>query len=156
MVFPSLAFQVEPGMISQFSALAVVVFSFLIHRLKKVIVVACLLLAGIFFFNYKSHAIVAYNPQVYNQNRHYPQSQTPYYNNFNYYGQPWGYAPPVYFYPQLQYHTLWGPQQQNYFQPHPYSPYAPQPTCPFCGPQPQQPTQPQFPYPYVHPGGGVS
>jgi hypothetical protein len=149
MVFPSLMFNVEPGIVSQFSALAVIGFSFLLHRVKKVILVASLVLAGIFAFNTTSHAFMAYPSQSYNNFGPY---QTFTQNNLNYYGQPIGYAPPAYFYPQLQYHSLWGPQQPYYFNPHPQSPYAPVYNCPFC----TQPQAPQFPFPVMHPGGGAS
>ncbi len=148
MVFPSLMFNLEPGTVSQFSGFAVIAFSFVLHRMKKIMLILSLLLVGVFFYS-KAHAFAYYPTQQYNN---YGPYQTPYTNNMNYYGRPYGYAPPVYFYPQLQFHTLWGPQQPYYFNPHPTSPYSPNYNCPFCGPQ--QP--PQFPYPVIHPGGGAS
>lgn len=150
MVFPSLMFNLEPGTVSQFSGFAVIIFSFLLHRIKKVLLVATLTLGGIFLFHSKAQAFAYYPGQSYNNYGPYQNYTT---NNMNYYGRPWGYAPPVYFYPQLQYHSLWSPQQPYYFNPHPVSPYSPNYNCPFCGPT--QP-QPQFPYPVIHPGGGAS
>lgn len=151
MVFPSLAFHVEPGTISQFSALAVIGFSFLIHRWKKIAVFLGIFFVGVLLFNQNARAFMAVPSNYYGQQ--FPQT---YQNNYNYYGQPWGYAPPMYFYPQLQYHSLWGPTQPNYFNPHPYSPYAPQMNCPYCQQMQQQQYQPQFPPYYIHPGGGAS
>jgi hypothetical protein len=149
MVFPSLMFNVEPGTVSQFSALAVIGFSFIIHRIKKVVIYASLLIVGMFFYQSQAHAMAYFPAQQYNNYGPY-QNYTQ--NNLNYYGRPWGYAPPAYFYPQMQYHSLWGPQQPYYFNPHPQSPYTPNYNCPYCGTT--QP--PQFPYPVNHPGGGAS
>lgn len=151
MVFPSLAFHVEPGIVSQFSAVAVLIFSFILHRLKKIIMYGLIVLSLLYLVKNQAHAFVAYPSQTYQQ---YGPYQNYYTNNLNYYGTPWGYAPPVYFYPQLQFHTLWGPQQPYYFPPHPQSPYSPNYNCPYCNQMQNQ--QPQFPFPVVHPGGGVS
>ena len=149
MVFPSLMFNIEPGTVSQFSAFAVIGFSFLLHRIKKVIVVATLFVAGIFLIQSQAQAFAYYPSQQYNN---YGPYQNYTMNNMNYYGRPWGQAPPVYFYPQMQYHSLWGPQQPYYFPPHQPSPYAPNYNCPHCN----QNQQPQFPLPMIHPGGGAS
>ena len=151
MVFPSLMFNVEPGVVSQLSGLAVIAFSFLLHRLKRVMIIALMILAGIFLFKTQAHAFVAYPTQT---QQNYGPYQNYTMNNMNYYGTPWGYAPPVYFYPQLQFHSLWGPQQPYYFNPHPQSPYNPNFNCPYCNQMQNQ--QPQFPFPVIHPGGGVS
>jgi hypothetical protein len=153
MVFPSLMFNVEPGVISQVSAFAVIGFSFLLHKMKRIILVTFFVLAGVFIYNSSAHSFAAFPGQQYNN---YGPYQTYTTNNLNYYGRPWGNVPPAYFYPQMQYHSLWGPQQPYYFNPHPQSPYAPNYNCPFCGPYQQQQPQPQFPTPMIHPGGGVS
>lgn len=150
MVFPSLIFNVEPGMVSQFSALAVIGFSYVIHRMKKIAVVALLAISCLVIFQSQARAYAAYPGQTYNNWGPY-QNYTM--NNWNYYGRPYGQVPPAYFYPQLQFHSLWGPQQPYYFQPHPYSPYSPNYNCPYCN---QQNNQNQFPFPTIHPGGGVS
>ena len=148
MVFPSLMFNVEPGTVSQFSALAVIGFSIFIHQIKKIILFTGLLIMGLWL--YTSQVYAYYMPQQ--QNNNYSLYQNYNTNNMNFYGRPWGYAPPMYFYPQLQYHSLWGPQQPYYFNSHPQSPYAPNYNCPSCNSvQPQQ-----FPLPVVHPGGGMS
>jgi hypothetical protein len=148
MVFPSLAFNVEPGLMSQGSAFLVLAFAWVIRKSKRVLVIGLLMTLGVFFAYSKTHAMVMVNPQSYPS---YGMPYSPTMNNFfNYYGRPWGYAPPVYFYPQLQYPAMM-PMQQYYFNPHPPSPYGPGNYCPFCN-QPQQP----YPFPVVHPGGGIS
>lgn len=150
MVFPSLMFNVEPGVVSQFSAMAVVIFSFMVHRLRKLILVGAVVLASFFIYQSQARAYAAMPHST------YQQWGNPYFaNNYNYYGRPWGQVPPAYFYPQLQYHSLWGPTQPYYFRPHPVSPYSPNYNCPYCN-QYNPNTQPGFPYPNIHPGGGAS
>ncbi len=147
MVFPSLVFNVEPGLASQFSAGLVLAVSFMIHRMKKVWILALLMLGGIAAFSY-SHAVVAVMPQSYPQFGGYPPQMN---NFFNYYGTPWGYSPPVYFYPQLQYPMMMPIQQPYYFNPHPPSPYNPGYYCPTCNLPNPQPV-----FPVIHPNGMAS
>lgn len=133
MVFPSLIFNIEPGTASQFSGMAVLLFSFIIHRIKRLAIVTGLVVLGVCFSMdaFSFYLGPGTHPVTSNHNRNFMQ----------YYGTPWGMRPPVYFYPQLPYHSLWGPQPY-YFQPHGLSPYAPQ-YCPHCQQQNFQP--PVFP-----------
>ena len=80
MVFPSLMFNVEPGTISQFSAIAVIGFSFILHRIKKFVIYATLLMAGIFLYQSQAQAYAAFPTQQYNNYGPY-QSYTQ--NNLN-------------------------------------------------------------------------
>lgn len=148
MVFPSLMIHVEPGLVSQLSAWAVIGFSFLLHRLKKVALVIGALTVGAFLLISHAHSFAMMPSQSYDSMGPYGTYTQ---NHMNYYGRPMGNVPPAYFYPQLQYHSLWGPQPY-YFNPHPVSPYSPMYNCPFCNQQ----MAPQFPYPVSHPGGGIS
>ena len=59
--------------------------------------------------------------------------------NMNYYGRPFG-PPPVYYYPQLPFHTIYGPTPY-YFRPHSPSPYRPS-DCVECIMRYQRYTQP--------------
>lgn len=145
MVFPSLMFRIEPGFISQLSAWSVMAFSFMLYRFKKLMIFATALMIVVLLFCNRVFAFGLAPSNNYNNFPNYNYG----YNNMNYYGRPWGYSPPTYFYPQLPYHSLYGPQQY-YFQPHNYSPYAPV-DCPYCNQNQQQ--APSFP---IHPGGGVS
>lgn len=149
MVFPSLMFNVEPGVVSQFSAMAVVIFSFMVHRLRKLLLVGVVVLASFFFYQSQARAYGHVSPST------YQQWGNPYFvNNYNYYGRPWGMVPPAYFYPQLQFHSLWGPNQPYYFQPHSISPYSPNYNCPSCNQHYNPYYQPQFPqqgFPNNHP-----
>ncbi|MFZ4714928.1 MAG: hypothetical protein ACOYL6_14510 [Bacteriovoracaceae bacterium] len=147
MVFPSLAFQFEPGLVSQVGAFSVIAFSYLLHRFKKIMVIVLITLSLFIFFQSKVFAYVAYAPYTYSN----PGWQ---FNNMNYYGRPWGYNPSIYFYPQLQYHSLWG-TQPFYYYPHTPSPYRPY-DCPFCNQRYNQQNNQNFPMPYIHPGGGAS
>ena len=151
MVFPSLIFQVDQGMVSQLSAWAVLTFSFLLYRFKKILFSAITIL--ILFILIQNRATAAIAMPSYNQNScmNYVYCA----NNANYYGRPYGYNPSVYFYPQLPFQSFWNPQQ-NYFPPHAPSPYQSF-DCPFCNQQQQQQFQPNsFPNFYQHPGGGAS
>ena len=145
MVFPSLIFNVEPGVVSQISGWAILGISYLVHKMKKIWILSFLVVAGVFFAYSKSHAIAMVNSQYY---PHYPMQTQ---NFMNYYGTPWGYSPSIYFYPQLSYPMMMPMQQQYYFMPHPMSPYNPAYYCPTCNLPPQQ-----NPFPVIHPGGGVS
>lgn len=152
MVFPSLMFKIEPGLVSQFSALSVIAFSYFLHRLKKVaLIVLVLLILLATFFQTKVFAMMAVPGNTY-QNYNTGPWGNYYNNNLNYYGRPWGYVPPVYFYPGLQYHSVWG-YQPSYFYPHQPSPYAPV-DCPWC--QLQQNYGPQFPNNQTHSDGTAS
>jgi hypothetical protein len=126
MVFPSLAFNFEPGLISQASAFVVLAFSYLLHRFKKIMLMILLVFSLFLVFQTKVFAFMAVSP--YNQNT--CSGYAGCYNNQNYWGRPWGYNPSIYFYPQLQYHSIWG-LQPYYFYPHTPSPYRPY-DCPFC------------------------
>ena len=157
MVFPSLMFQLDQGMASQLSAWIVILFSFLIYRFKKIILIifTCLILL-ILFQNY-SFAMMA-GPGTGSGYPNTWQGCSAYQgcnNNFNYYGQARGYTPPVYFYPQLPYQSMW--PQQNYYFPHSTSPYQPA-DCPFCNQQQfYQQQQPMFfPNSYQFQGGGIT
>ena len=141
MVFPSLLFNVEPGVVSQFSGFFLLAFSFLIHRAKKWVVVGILALSSFLILHNKAHAMVASPGMTYPLVSPYPGfPMNPYMTNFNYYGQPWGQVPPLYFYPTLP--PYMGMYPQNYFMPHTPSPYGPGNFCPTCNlnnPYPPQP-----------------
>lgn len=125
MVFPSLSFSVDPGMISTMSTMVVIGFSFMLRYWKKALVYSTVVVA-LGLFSLKASAI-----------GFYPSSGGPSFNNNQtYYGSPWGQARPVYYYPQLQYHSFWGPTP-SYFQSHGASPYAPSwyNNCPNCSGQ---------------------
>lgn len=149
MVFPSLMFQIDQGVVSQLSAWIVILFSFFLYRFKKIVITFFIVLFAVVLF--QSHAF-AIGPSNYGSSYQYQQYQT---NNMNYYGRPTGYSAPVYFYPQLPYQSMW-PQQNSYF-PHTPSPYQPA-DCPFCNQmqnyQQQQPLY--FPNSYQYPGGGIT
>ncbi len=145
MVFPSLIVQIDQGAIAQFSAWIVLLFSFVLYRFKKIIITFFVVLIAVIAT--KAHAFGLPSPG-YGQNSQY------YNNYYNYYGRPTGYAPPVYFYPQLPYQSMW-PQQNYYFRSSP-SPYRPV-DCPFCNQQNYQQTQPFFfPNSSQFPGGGIT
>lgn len=155
MVFPSLMFQIDQGMASQLSAWLVILFSFLIYRYKKILLTFFVGLI-ILVISQQSHAFGYGGASNYN----YPntwQGCSIYQgcnNNFNYYGQARGYTPPVYFYPQLPYQSMW--PQQNYYFPHSASPYQPA-DCPFCNQQQNYQQQPMFfPNSYQFQGGGIT
>ena len=154
MVFPSLMFQIDQGVVAQISAWIVIIFSFLLYRFKKVMITLFILLGIVILFQGRSFAMVAVSP--------YPNSWSgcnAYYgcaNNSNYYGQAYGYMPPVYFYPQMPYQSMW--PQQNYYFPHSPSPYQ-SADCPFCNQMQYYQNQQQpmlFPNYYQHPEGGAS
>ncbi len=122
MVFPSLSFSVETGLISQMSTIAVIAFSIAINYWKKITVYIAII-AGVGLFSTQAFSIAMIPGGC----------GTSCMANQNYYGAPWGYNRPVYYYPQLQYHSFWGPTPQ-YFRPHNQSPYAPSwyNNCPTC------------------------
>ena len=124
MVFPSLSFSVDTGLVSQMSTLVVIGFSIVLNYWKKITLYAFAAIS-LSLISYNAFAIAA----VQNNCGGYGYCQ----NTQNYYGQPWGYNRPVYYYPQLQYHSFWGPTP-NYFRPHGASPYAPSwyNNCPHC------------------------
>lgn len=122
MVFPSFAFQVETGLISQVSTLLIIGFSIAINFWKRLVIYAAITLT--ILVGAKSafaYAVVAGG------------CGTMCVNNTNYYGSPWV-RPGVYYYPGLNYHSFYGPSPY-YFQPHYMSPYRPQwmYNCPTCG-----------------------
>jgi hypothetical protein len=64
----------------------------------------------------------------------YPQvNQQPWSNNYNYWGNTWGSARPLYLYPNLPFYGLMQPPQyQNYYPAMGPSPYGPSSFCPTC------------------------
>ncbi len=122
MVFPSLSFSVDPGIISSMSTFVVIGFSFMLRYWKKTLFTISIVL-GVALFSLKASAIGLYTGSC----------GTMCSNNQNYYGSPWGQPRPVYYYPQLQYHSFWGPTPY-YFNSHGASPYAPSwyNNCPHC------------------------
>jgi hypothetical protein len=155
MVFPSLMFQVDQGIVSQISAWAVILFSFLLYRFKKIVITVFVVLTAVILF--QSHAFAMVAPGTYPGNWNGCGAYQGCANNMNYYGPVRSYAPPVYFYPQLPYQSMW--PQQNYYFPHTPSPYQPV-DCPFCNQMQnyQQPMQQPmfFPNSYQFPGGGIT
>lgn len=122
MVFPSFAFQIETGLISQISTLIVIGFSVAINYWKKITLYTLLALS--LLVGAKAAFAIAYVTG---------HCGTGCVNNTNYYGNPWV-RPGVYYYPQTMYHSFYGPTP-NYFRPHYQSPYMPQwmYNCPHCG-----------------------
>ena len=157
MVFPSLFFQNDPGVISQFSGFMVLAFSFLLHRVKKWVLALMLLVSGFLIYQNRAHAFAVMGGPIGNQaNCSAPTSiypcryVAPYQNTLNFYGTPWGQSPPAYFYPSFT--PYMNMPYPYYFMPHQPSPYGPGNYCPTCNPMYQNP----FPYPnpntgpYVH------
>jgi hypothetical protein len=133
MVFPSLSFSVDAGLISQMSTLAVIGFSIFLNYWKRAAVYVVTALTLIFTIGAFSNSAFAIG--------FIPNScGTQCMNNQNYYGTPMTYNRPAYYYPQLQYHSFWGPSP-SYFRPHGASPYAPSwyNNCPHCNQQFQNP-----------------
>jgi hypothetical protein len=133
MVFPSLSFSVDAGLVSQMSTLVVIGFSIFLNYWKKALIyilvfISVLVAVGIFSSNAFSFAAVN------------GTCGTMCANNQNYFGTPMTYNRPAYYYPQLQYHSFWGPRQ-SYFNSHTPSPYAPSSyyNCPHCNQQNQYP-----------------
>lgn len=120
MVFPSFAFQVETGLISQLSTVILIAFSIAINFWKKIVLYLCLIL----FLVFSVRSAFAYMAMP---------SSHPFYNtNQSYYGNPWV-GQGAYFYPGLGFHSSYGPTPY-YFRPHYQSPYRPQwmYNCPHC------------------------
>lgn len=122
MVFPSFAFQVETGLLSQVSTFIIIGFSIAINYWKKLTVYVLLTLSLI--FGAKVAFAFAAVPGA---------CGTMCVNNSNYYGNPWV-RQGVYFYPQTMYHSFYGPSPY-YYRSHGQSPYMPQwmYNCPTCG-----------------------
>lgn len=120
MVFPSLQIPIESGLLSQFSVLFVIGFSYFLKYWKKLTIAALLVLS-----------LMGVSNKVFAFAMAPGSCGTMCVNNTNYYGQPWG--SPYYYYPQLQYHSFWGPMPY-YFRPHSPSPYRPMwmNNCPHC------------------------
>jgi len=120
MVFPSLQLPIESGMLSQFSLIFVLGFSYFLKFWKK-LVVATLITLSLFIVSKNAFGIAMVPGGC----------GTMCVNNTNYYGAPWG--NPYYFYPGLQYHSFYGPMPY-YFRPHGPSPYRPtwMNQCPSC------------------------
>ncbi len=133
MIFPSLFANVETGMISQMSVYLVLAFSFIINKFRKLLLFA-FLLGCTGYFGQKIFALM-YVPGG---------CGTLCMANKNYYGVPWG-GNPVYLYPNMPFHSLYGPTPY-YFRPYPPSPYRPQ-DCPVCMLQYQRYT---VPYPGIN------
>ena len=130
MVFPSLVVNIEPGLVSQLSAWIIVAISYFINRLRKgMMAVTAIILIALALISHAHGFGMAY-PQTYQYFGPYSTQTT---NYLNYYGQPWGAVPPVYFYPYLPPHSFYGPIRPYYFPPYPVSPYAPEGyDCVFC------------------------
>lgn len=122
MVFPSFAFQIETGLISQISTLALIGFSVFINFWKKLAVYS-LIIISLLFAAKSAFAFAAYPGAC----------GTMCVNNTNYFGTPYV-RPGVYYYPNTMYHSFYGPSPY-YFRPHGQSPYMPQwmYNCPHCG-----------------------
>jgi len=154
MVFPSALFNVEPGMASQVSGFVVLALSFLIHRMKKWVLIGALLISSLLLLQGRAHAAVAAPSMQYPLVMPYPgYPMGPYLNNFNFYTQPWGMVPPMYLYPNLP--PSMGIYPQNYFTPHLPSPYGPGNYCPTCI-QPLPGILPNHPIAPYHPNTPVS
>lgn len=125
MVFPSFAFQVETGLISQISTYLIIGFSIAINYWRKMTLYALLTLSLLI----TAKCVFAFA---------YVQGGcgTMCANNNTYYGNPWV-RPGVYYYPQTMYHSFYGPTPY-YYRPHYQSPYMPQwmNNCPTCGGNP--------------------
>ena len=153
MVFPSLFFQNDPGVISQFSGFLVLAFSFLLHRAKKWVLALLVLISLILICQNQAHAFAIMSGQVGSSvNCANPAAADlcryvdPYQNTLNFYGTPWGQSQPVYFYPSFN--PYLNMPYPYYFMPHSPSPYGPGNYCPTCNPIYQNP----FPYPNPNTG----
>jgi hypothetical protein len=133
MVFPSLMTQIDSGIASQFSTVAVLIFSFLLNKMKKIALFALALLALL---------SLVYSKKIFSATYYPGGCGTLCMANQRYYGPPQGVQPPIYYYPSLQQHALFGPTQY-YFSPYGPSPYQPT-DCVQCMLQYQQYTAPQF------------
>ena len=113
MVFPTMFAGIDTGMVSQASIYAVVAFSYMLLRWKKIFILLSLIvmLGGVLN---KAFAF-AYVPGG---------CGTSCMANQNYYGNPYG-GNGYYPYPGLPYHSFYGPAQY-YFRPWGPSPYQPQ------------------------------
>jgi hypothetical protein len=133
MVFPSLSFSVDAGIISQMSTLAVIGFSIFLNYWKKTVVYVFVALTLVITFGaFSSNVFAAF---------YVPGGcGTQCMSNQSYYGTPMTYNRPAYLLPQLQYHSFWGPTP-SYFRAHEASPYAPNwyYNCPHCNQQFQSP-----------------
>ena len=139
MVFPALFSSIDQGITSQFSVYLTLIFSYLLNRFKKIAIGLLIVVSlgiGISLFN-QAYAIGA-NPYA---------CGTMCMANQNYYGTPWGHSP-IYYYPSMNYHSLYGPTPY-YFRPYPPSPYQPH-NCVSCMMRYQQ-----FSQPYTGWGGGM-
>ena len=111
MIFPSLFSNVDSGVVAQVSAIAVIIFSYVLNKAWKMVIFGALIILSI--YGYRAHAIGAVPGAC----------GTMCVNNRMYYGNPYG-GMPVYPYGRLPYHTMYGPTPY-YFQPHGPSPYQP-------------------------------
>ena len=129
MVFTNVFARVEPGTISQLSFYLLLAFSYLIHKWKKVMIMGLILLSGLVAMRTASAIGM------------FPGScGTMCMANRNYYGAPMGGNYSYYPYPNLPFHSTFGPSPY-YFRPYGPSPYQP-PGCVVCMQRYQQFTQP--------------
>lgn len=146
MVFPSLIFHVEPGLVSQLSAIGVLIFSFLLQKGRKIFL--SLVILFMCLVSFRALGFVAGNSmntyQIFQNSL--PRTIPP-----HFYGSPYGYQSSLYFYPHLVPQYFWPPRVPYYFTPFPYSPYAPQMDCIHCLRNPTPAYGPQFPFPMIGP-----
>lgn len=131
MIFPSLFANIDTGLVSQVSVYSIIIFAFVINKMKKIFISLCLILLTITIYNHAFAAMAAPG-----------HCGSMCMSNRNYYGMSYGQAPPVYYWPTMPFHALYGPTNY-YYRPYPPSPYQPV-NCVECMMQYQRYTQPIF------------
>jgi hypothetical protein len=131
MVFPSLMLKIEPGAISQFSAILVIAFSYIISRFRKIAVFSLLLVVAVVITK-TAFGFAGFPGQG--------GSASTYLRNTSYYGPPFQNSFPTYFYPSMPFQTYSGFNNWAY-------PMPQNSNCPMCDLMAAQTLN--YPYAYI-------